>query len=536
LARRRAQKGEAVSALLVLAAFVIEGIIFAGVAAVGFIRVSVADRQVMQECLRKVKASNLSLIRRFGPTGDVPVDDPDAIAIKECKARLDGIMSRVQLDGGVSARNAQTAIDEAIQSLGRCDVVKVTPRSATAGVTRSLKVEATLPFGGERVSGTINVLTADGTRLSGRLVVQTSMGIRPGALAIGSGEVAVPDAVSRVQGASVSKVTVSAQASLGQARNGRCPGLITPTASGECVLSCPAGRSSDVVWRDPPIPHISLFRAIPSTVVRGRVEPIFLVWNVKDAKSIEIDQGIGEVDKAGSWFEFPPDMDTTYTLTARAVLDRDTRTATAKVTVQEPPSLTLVSPGNNTTVTDEFADVSGTVSNLPGAMVEISVNGVRKHLFAVDGGGNFAASAALDKRITLFDLSAPNPNLLVTSCGPQSTDIVVGNGKSLADVTNVITVNVAGASPPLTASGTVFHAVRVTRFRVNWNTCPPLNKDEALDIVLGAGQSMRVGTVDCGTNAPVVPPVSCSVTSSVDTSVGGIDDDATWTFDVPSCP
>jgi hypothetical protein len=102
-------------------------------------------------------------------------------------------------------------------------------------------------------------------------------------------------------------------------------------------------------------------------------------------------------------------------------------------------------------------------------------------------------------------------------------------------VTNVITVNVAGASPPLTASATVFHAVRVTRFRVNWNTCPPLNKDEALDMVLAAGQSVRVGTVDCGTDAPVVPPVNCSVTSSVDTSVGGIDDDATWTFDVPSC-
>lgn len=59
-----------------------------------------------------------------------------------------------------------------------------------------------------------------------------------------------------------------------------------------------------------------------------------------------------------------------------------------------------------------------------------------------------------------------------------------------------------------------------------------------IDIVLGAGQSATVGTVDCGCrNSPSGCNGSCGVRAAVATSVGPIQGDATWTFSVPGpCP
>ena len=39
---------------------------------------------------------------------------------------------------------------------------------------------------------------------------------------------------------------------------------------------------------------------------------------------------------------------------------------------------------------------------------------------------------------------------------------------------------------------------QVNEFVVTWLSCPPLNKDQALSLPLGAGQSVPVGTDDCG--------------------------------------
>jgi len=97
-------------------------------------------------------------------------------------------------------------------------------------------------------------------------------------------------------------------------------------------------------------------------------------------------------------------------------------------------------------------------------------------------------------------------------------------------------VNVTGAGTPLSASATVFHAVKVTRYKVTWTDCPPLNKDENPNVIVGAGQSPKVGTVDCGVNDSGGFEATCSVTVAVSTSVGGLSSDATWTFSVSSCP
>ena len=50
---------------------------------------------------------------------------------------------------------------------------------------------------------------------------------------------------------------------------------------------------------------------------------------------------------------------------------------------------------------------------------------------------------------------------------------------------------------------------RSPRFKVEWLSCPPLNKNEPLSFELGAGQSVSVGTVSSN---------------------------STWTFDVKPCP
>jgi hypothetical protein len=181
--------------------------------------------------------------------------------------------------------------------------------------------------------------------------------------------------------------------------------------------------------------------------------------------------------------------------------------------------------------------VSGGVSPAPGpgATAVISVNGAQKLTLPLDGSGKFSGSVQLDKRLGQSTLQLTNPNRRVTTCGNASTNVVVGNSASQSDVTNVISATVNGVGTPLTASRTVFHAVKVTRFKVTWTDCPPLNKNESLNITLGAGQNPKVGTVDCGVTGPDGFIATCSVTVAVTTSVGTLSDDSTWTFDVDSC-
>jgi len=81
----------------------------------------------------------------------------------------------------------------------------------------------------------------------------------------------------------------------------------------------------------PKAPSIS-FSAEPSSVERG--QSASLRWEVTDATSVSIDQGIGTVQANGTRRVFPSDT-TTYTLTATGA--GGTRTATATVNVTAPP-------------------------------------------------------------------------------------------------------------------------------------------------------------------------------------------------------
>jgi hypothetical protein len=234
--------------------------------------------------------------------------------------------------------------------------------------------------------------------------------------------------------------------------------------------------------------------------------------------------------------------DRTIVVTAQGVDAAGNRSAVAAMQVvatEGPPSgLTLTSPANNSTVTTDSVVVSGTVSPPPaaGGTAEVSVNGGGAVNATIDASGNFTTSVPLTKLLAAADLTLTNPDETVNACGGRAAPVIVGSGKSLADVTNTITVNVVGAQPPLAASATVVHAVRVTAFRVTWNSCPPLNKNEAINLLLTGGQQVQAGTVDCGVTPPGNFTAICSVTASVDTSVVTLADDATWNFDVGACP
>jgi hypothetical protein len=518
----RSQRGEAVSAVLTLAAVV------AGVLALLPTTAAVVDRTRINECIAGIDAATARLKQRFGATGTTPLDDPDVIYIKACKAYADELTATISFPGNSGAlKNLKAAADAALQGVGRCAILEVLPNPAISGLTHFLGVTANIPLGGGSavVSASASVL---GKVLSTGLVSDGGFSW--------SGTFGVSDESSDHAAGTVSEIVVTAQANLGAAVNGQCPAGSTLGPGGQCVVSCTTAPQN-VVWEAPQIPQIALFKALPDAVARGSLSLVTLAWNVRHAESVSIDQGIGEVDpKSGYFLEFPPDQDTVYTLTARGVRAEDTQTASAKITVQLPPALTLSSPGSNSTVTSDSVAVTGTVLRAPpGAVVRLSVNGVAKVDVPVAGGG-FAASVALDKRLGLFDLSLSNPNFAINSCGPRTQPVVLRAGKSLADVTNVITATLVGSQPEVSASATVFHAAQVTAFRVVWNSCPPLNKDEARSVTLSAGQSIQVGTVDCGTTNPGGFVQTCSVTASVDTTVGGIDDDATWQFNIFSCP
>jgi hypothetical protein len=156
----------------------------------------------------------------------------------------------------------------------------------------------------------------------------------------------------------------------------------------------------------------------------------------------------------------------------------------------------------------------------------------------VDPAGNFAGSVSLARVTTAADLGLNNPDLGITACGDRTVPVTVRNLRTVADATNTIAVTVTDGPRQASAAVTVLHAVQLNSFVVTWLSCPPLNKNQTLGTVLGAGQTVTVGTVDCGCNgSPSGCHASCEVRAVVGTSVGPTQDNATWTFNVAGpCP
>lgn len=198
-------------------------------------------------------------------------------------------------------------------------------------------------------------------------------------------------------------------------------------------------------------------------------------------------------------------------------------------------TVTINAPGGGTVYTDSVTVIGSVLDAQPGTSVEISVNGTVQATAAVDGSGGFSANVPLEKRYTAADLTLSSPSLHVQTCGAQSVPATLTPSKGQDEVRNVIGAKVVGDdAAPTTVS--VTHGVLVSRFEVTWNTCPPLNKNEGRSVGIG-DVSLEVGTVDCGVQPPGGFTATCSVTTSVDTSVGTLSVESTWSFDVPTpCP
>lgn len=404
------------------------------------------------------------------------------------------------------------------------------PAAPEAGLTGAIYVNATIPFAGPTTNVTAT-LTLRGSQFS------ASLDRGP---YVSAGHVGIPANQSATAAGEVSTVVVIATSVVAGGAGGVC---IPPSTNqgGQCVVSCTT-PTRNVVWKDPPVPEIKLFLAAPPSIDSANPVPVVLAWNVANAKQVTIDQGVGEVSSTGSSFELPPDQDTTYTLTAVGARPQDTKTATQAVTVTNstPFTVSITSPGGNIQTTAASVAVTGTVTPAPGKALNgtITVNGGSAVPVTVNPAGNFAGSVPLARVTTAADLGLANPDLGVTACGNRSVPVTVQNLRTVSDATNTIAVTVTDGPRQASAAVTVVHAVQLNSFVVNWLSCPPLNKNQAISTVVGPGQTATAGTVDCGCQgSPSGCHASCSVSASVGTSVGTIQDGATWTFNVTGpCP
>ncbi len=100
-------------------------------------------------------------------------------------------------------------------------------------------------------------------------------------------------------------------------------------------------------------PAIAFFTAEPTTIEKS--QPSQLRWSVKNATSIQIDHGIGEISPNGRRAVYPT-ATTTYTLTASGP-GGATQVASATVTVASPPPPPPVSTGSMKTFAELVAQL-----------------------------------------------------------------------------------------------------------------------------------------------------------------------------------
>lgn len=105
------------------------------------------------------------------------------------------------------------------------------------------------------------------------------------------------------------------------------------------LLSFLFGCSTGLVVTSKPTIHY--FTSSPSTIESG--ESSTLSWNVTDANSVTIDQGIGPVELSSGTRSVNPTTTTTYTLTATN--SAGSVTATTKVVVNLPIKTMTIQPG-----------------------------------------------------------------------------------------------------------------------------------------------------------------------------------------------
>lgn len=182
-----------------------------------------------------------------------------------------------------------------------------------------------------------------------------------------------------------------------------------------------------VIPLDPVV--INTFSVQPTTVMSG--ESATLAWDVANASSISIDQGIGAVAASGST-DVSPLVTTTYTLTASNSLGSQTATATLTVTLPAPVinsfevSPTLISAGGQATLSWDVSNAEEIQIDqnigMVGATGSQNVSPTETttwEITATGGGETVTATATLT--VETLDILSFNVNPTVILLGESTT-------------------------------------------------------------------------------------------------------------------
>ena len=119
-------------------------------------------------------------------------------------------------------------------------------------------------------------------------------------------------------------------------------------------------------------PIIESFSAAPKSIVRGEASQ--LSWTVLQAKSIEIDQGIGRVLKSGTKWVWPEET-TTFTLTATNETGQTQKSCTVEVTLGHATVVMKSKPTYGMNSLEVFIVGSSVknIGNIPALNVKVSI-------------------------------------------------------------------------------------------------------------------------------------------------------------------
>jgi hypothetical protein len=482
-------------------------------------------RTAIRECISDVESAKTSLERRRKEP--IALDDLAAMSLRRCLETLDVIAqnSTFLATGGTGIDNAFANIKKALDGLQKCEMNRFTHVVPRPGRDTSNLAFATVPLASDNRTVTISSsLGGPGETKCDRFQCQ--------------GAFKYSKEQSLAAAGTTETITLI----------GTAPGL----PSSACVVSVP------LKWGDLKKPTVTFFKAVPELIDKDFKENIQFSYTIEgDAETARIDPG-GSVAPLEHLVSLPPPKETQpYTLTATGFRPGEFGSRTTTVTVNQPGALTL--DPIQSPVTDIHQTVTGTapVSN-PGqrargleaaraggnGTVDIRMNGALQATVAVGDDGHFAANVVLSKVVSQADLSVSDFSNAVASCGPASRGVTVTN--SATDVENTITATLTPSTiasalerPAAAASAsiTVRHAVKLTNFNVNWGGCPGGSPDQPVNTILEAGQSLPVGTVDCGVFSrtdPVFSIGSCFPIVTIGTSLSSLQSTQVWDFATPS--
>ena len=206
------------------------------------------------------------------------------------------------------------------------------PALASSGTMAVIRftIKETAPYGTTQISisNVTDGLSAGG---SGTVTVAQSVQIlsfTANPSTIGQGESSTLSwSISNGTGASIDNGVGSVNATSGSKS-------VSPAATTTYTLTAqgpngPKTAKATVTVKEGNRPTIDSFTATPATIVKGQTSK--LSWDVRDAKTVTIDSGVGKVNSKSGTFNVKPNVTTTYMLTASNLVGDTTATATVKV-------------------------------------------------------------------------------------------------------------------------------------------------------------------------------------------------------------